>query len=926
MSEKQKGPYTLYQFLLPQGYDYEACRQLIKRHYDGDVVVEVDLDKNMPADILPMIISGTVLSCIILTIMCSSFMEVVLILILMAIAVAINMGSNIFLSGVSFMTNTMSPVLQMILAMDYSIIIINRYRQEKMHYPGDNPKAMEEALRSAAMPVLSSAMTTIMSLLMLMFMRLKIGIDLGLVLSKGVLISMICNFTVLPALIVAFDRAIVKTEKKVPKLPSRSLALFEIRWRYVLAVLFVALFVSASILQKRTPISFSAIFETEIGKHFPPQNPMILLYETDEEDVVPPIFDTLQRDPHVVSCLSYPALVKRGYTISEMMDQAASLSDAVTEDLLKVVYYAYSHPTRNEKLSLNEIQDLADELAEQGLVPEGFDTKSLMSQFQPVAAPAPKEEPAPETPSEEPAALEPADSTSASARDSLETVAPAYDSTAVAMADSSSVKTQEPQMPVFTYEEVTEQLTAKQLASRYGIERSYINTIYRMAGHTRKPATMSPHEVLSFVNNKLLKDKRYSSLASDEQKAQFRDLYHIVDSVFLAGPTPADVLMARSEGEPAPADSTAAVSATDSIAVAGGIADDALIAQVPAAGVQPVEDDDEPELTPLERLAEMSFSGRKYNSKTVCRALRAAGVPVTQDDMDLLYLYAGSRRWDGSDQRMSISQLVNYIDDSLATNPAVAPFLDADSRTKLSEAKEELNTMATTLRTDTRSIAAIITDYEFESPATFSFIDRFQELADRSLYGEHVIIAESAMYKEIKDTFPSELLLLTILTVAAIFIIVAITFRSIATPVMLVLAVMSGVYVNVVACGLGGHPMYFIAYLVVQSILMGATIDYSIIFTTYYRESRMSRKVPGSIMAAYLGAGHSIMTSGLILTLTPFVMSLYVADQIIVNILKCLASGALSALLIIFLVLPGAIAIFDFMVAPKGAVKSFGNK
>lgn len=956
LSVKEKDQYTLYQFLVTKDCDYMARREDIKRHYGGDVEVTVDVDKNMPANIIPMIITAGVLVFIILLIMCSSVMEVLLFLFTTLLAVVLNMGSNLILGNVSYLTFTVGGVLQMILSMDYSIIVMNRYRQEKQRFPGKNDLAMAEALRSAAPAVLSSAFTTIMSLLMLMFMRLKIGMDMGLILSKGVLISMICNFTVLPALVLLFDKAITKTEKKVPNVSARKLAIFEVRWRAPLAALFVGIFVAAFILQKRTPIAFSAIWETEIAKQFPPQNPMILMYETEDEDAVPAIMDTLSRDPMVESCLSYPGLIKRGLTASEMAEQMSSISPLITEDILNVVYYAYSHPERDERLSINDIQSLTEELSELGLMPEGFDVESVMKKLmstasaKPAAAePAPSAESARPVPSAEPAPSDvllaaPDTLVVAQAGDTV-AVVPAQSDTvllALAPADSASVAHVDsaahtrpavnaqpfvaqtvpdglPSIPdVITYEMVTEQLTARQISERYGIERSYLNMIYRMAGRTRRPATMNPHEIFSFVNNKLLKDKRYSSFISKEEADLFKTVYKRIDSAFVAGPAPVDVLLADLADSSAAADSLAGVAVADSIAVQPAVDAGVMLSQV--------EEEPEPELTPLERLAEMAFSGRKYNSRTVRRALGAAGIRVSQEEMDLLYLYGGSRSWDNSKQRMSVSELVNYVDGTLLQNPAFASFLDDEAREKLAQGKDELNMAATTLRSDNVSIAAIMTDYEFESPQTFSFLERITELADRNLKGEHVIIAESAMYKEIKESFPSEMLLLTILTVTAIFLIVAITFRSLAVPVLLILAVLSGVYVNVFVSGLGGNTMYFMSYLIVQSILMGATIDYCILFTSYYRESRMKTGVPGSIGAAYKGASHSILTSGLIIVIAPLVMSLTIKDQMIAMILKCLASGALSVVLIIFLVLPGAIALFDFLVAPKGAVKSFGNK
>lgn len=931
MSVKTNGPHTLYQFLLTQDCDYESVRQAIRQHYNGDVVVEVDVDKNMPANLIPMIMTGVVLVFVVLLLMCSSVVEVLLFLFTTLLAVAINMGSNIILGQVSYLTFTMAAVLQMILSMDYSIIIMNRYRQEKKNYPGDNTKAMEVALKRASSSVISSAMTTIASLMMLMFMRLKIGVDMGVVLSKGVLMSMICNFTVLPALILFFDKAIVKTEKKIKDISPRKLARFEVRWRAVLAALFVGIFTAAFLLQRRTEIAFAAIWETQVAKYFPQQNPMILMYETEEEDEIPGILDTLQRDTHVASVFSYPALIKKGHTVKELTEELSSMSPMITEDIVKAVYYSYSHPERTEKLSLNEIQDLAEEVASQGLVPDEFDVKSILAKMlkaDPVAS-APKE--APVQPEPEPVvpadtfvvSVAAADSTLVDSADS--TLMAAADSTVAAASDSTAMAPPVEDKLAFTYEMVTEQLSARQLAEKYGIERSYVNMCYRMAGRMRKPATMSLHEVANFVNNKLLNDKRYSGFVSKDQVSLFKDIYRQVDSAFIAGPTPVDVLLAQAGKETQASDSLAVAAASDSLAVQLPSVSDAAVAQnIPAE--EPEEDDEPVVVTPLERLAEMSFSGRKYNSRTVRNALAAAGIPVSQSDMDMLYMYAGSRKWKDNGMKLSVSEFVNYLNGTLLQQESFARMIDDESRDRLSQAVDELNMAATTLRSDKHSIAAIITDYPFESPETYSFLDRLQELSDRSLSKDHVIIAESAMYKEIKEGFPSELLLVTILTVLAIFIIVAVTFKSLAIPVMLVMSVMSGVYVNVFVSGLGGNRMFFMSYLIVQSILMGATIDYCILFMNYYRDSRMRTGVPGAISAAYKGASHSILTSGLIIILAPLAMSLMIDDKLVSNILKCLTSGALSAVLNIFLVLPGTIALCDFMVAPKGAVKSFGNK
>ena len=293
---------------------------------------------------------------------------------------------------------------------------------------------------------------------------------------------------------------------------------------------------------------------------------------------------------------------------------------------------------------------------------------------------------------------------------------------------------------------------------------------------------------------------------------------------------------------------------------------------------------------------------------------------TSRADMDLLYLYAGSRYSYDPELRMTVGQLIEYLDGTLLKDPSFSRFVDDDSAEMISEIQEELVSGAMALHKDDISMAVVATDYTFESPETFDFVERFLTMDERNLSGDHYLIGESAMYKEFKDGFPAEKLLMTILTIAAIFLIVLVNFRSVVVPMMLVISVMSGVYVNVIVCGMVSNTMYFLGYIIVQSILMGATIDYSILLTTFYRNNRKEYGALESLKRAYQAAGHSIMTSGLILTLGPYAMSYMITDQMVAMILRPLSIGALAAILVILFILPGMMIICDRFVAPKGAI------
>ena len=908
MGLRESPPYTLFQYRISGSGDPLVLKRAVQEHFGDQVVVEISGEEKMPPDLVFILVLGVSLAFLILIVMCASLMEVVLFLVTMGIAVLINMGTNAFLSSVSMITSTLVAVLQLVLTMDYSIIVANRYRQEKARCT-DHKAAMEVALSGAMPSVLSSALTTIVSLLMLVFMRFKIGTDIGVVLSKGVLCSLICNFTVLPALTLWADKAIDATQKRVPALPATRLARFEMRYRIPLAVLFVALFAGAFVLQKRTVISFSAFWPTEITSEFPPQNPMMLLYSTEDEAAVPPLLDTLDSDPLVVSAISYPGLAVRAYTASEMVERFSSLSPMMSDDLLEMVYYARAHPVRDERFSLAELQDFAEELSDRGLVPEGFDMASLERRFKALTD-VPDPEPSPEVPSEpEPVPEVPAVDTMAvvplPASDTTRTPSDSLVEAQPVVVDTVPHKT-----GWLTYEEATRQRSSRELASLAGISRTQASLIYRMAGRSGRGAsgTMSLHELARFAVTEVLPDKRYASFVSKEQKEELYRKLHMLDSVVAAGPP---LPVEEEQASPVPEEAAPAV---DSLAAGAGVEAVELVQEIESKPEPEPVMEPEPEPTPLERLAEMAFSGERYTAAQTGRALRAAGIPVSQRDLELMYLYAASRRDSDPEARMTVSGLVTYLADTLLVDPAFSRFVDDASRQQLTEAKEMLAGNIGALRSDRSSIAAIVTDYPRESSETFAFVDSLQVMSDRALPGEHYLVGESVMFRELKESFPAELLLLTLLTIASIFLIVAITFKSMLIPVFLVVTVLTGVYFNVYASGLGGNTMFFLSYLIVQSILMGAIIDYSILITHYYLESRKANGVAEALVDAYKGSGHSILTSGLIIVLTPMLMYMTISDRMIAMILKSLSIGAFSAILIILLVLPGMLAFCDRLI------------
>ena len=309
---------------------------------------------------------------------------------------------------------------------------------------------------------------------------------------------------------------------------------------------------------------------------------------------------------------------------------------------------------------------------------------------------------------------------------------------------------------------------------------------------------------------------------------------------------------------------------------------------------------------------DMALSGRRYSADRIHRVLTRAGIAVSQDQLELLFLYAGARRDFDPATALDPVTLINYVADTLLTLPALSGFVTDSVRTQVTQAREQLLSGVEMLRGRDYSAAVVLSSYDAEADSTFAFVQRVRTLADDGLSLQHYWVGESQMYKELKDGFPRDLLLLTLLTVLSIFLIVALTFRSVLIPIPLVMTVLAGVWANVWASGLGGNTMYYLSYLIIQGILMGATIDYSILYTSYFLRARKAgANTALALEEAYKGASHSILTSGLILVLVPWVMSVTMSDKMIAAILSSLGVGAFAVLLMILVLLPGVLAAFS---------------
>lgn len=187
---------------------------------------------------------AVILSTIVLSLTMDSALIPLFFLLSIGFSIVYNFGTNIFMGEISYITQALTAVLQLGVTMDYSIFLWHSYQEQQQTHP-DKKEAMAEAIATTFTSVIGSSTTTVAGFLALCFMSFTLGLDLGLVMAKGVIFGVICCVTVLPSMILIFDKAIEKTRHK-PFMPSFEKTSAFMTKHYVLfAILFVLIWIPA---------------------------------------------------------------------------------------------------------------------------------------------------------------------------------------------------------------------------------------------------------------------------------------------------------------------------------------------------------------------------------------------------------------------------------------------------------------------------------------------------------------------------------------------------------------------------------------------------------------------------------------------------------------------------------------------------------
>ena len=347
--------------------------------------------KDLTMQEAPMyVVIAVILTSIILALTMDSFLIPLFFMLSVGMAIIYNMGTNFIQGEISFITEALAAVLQLAVTIDYSIFLWHSYKEEKEKHPGDNKEAMAVAIGKTITSVVSSSITTVAGFLALCFMSYELGMDMGIVMAKGVVFGVIGCVTILPALILACDKALEKTMHKdlVPSLEKPSK--FIIKHHAAFIVLFIVVLIPAVYGQINTNVYYnltdtlpkdlnSVIANTKLDEEYNMATTHMLLVDADmQPKEVNSMLDEMGKVDGVSFSMSLDTLI--GPSIPREI-----VPDSVTKILksdkwqLMLVGSEYKVASDEENAQIDELSKILKSYDKDGmLIGEAAATKDLI--------------------------------------------------------------------------------------------------------------------------------------------------------------------------------------------------------------------------------------------------------------------------------------------------------------------------------------------------------------------------------------------------------------------------------------------------------------------------------------------------------------------------------------------------------------------
>lgn len=245
-----------------------------------------------------------------------------------------------------------------------------------------------------------------------------------------------------------------------------------------------------------------------------------------------------------------------------------------------------------------------------------------------------------------------------------------------------------------------------------------------------------------------------------------------------------------------------------------------------------------------------------------------------------------------------VKSIISYVD--LAGAEIPLSYLDETTRAKLMSENYS------------RMVLSVNVPYEGEE--TFSVVETIRHIANQYYPDDYYLAGEGVSTYDLMKTISTDMTKVNLVAILAVFIVLVFSLKSVLLPIFLVLSIETAIWLNLAIPYFSDTPIFYIAYLIISSIQLGATVDYAILMTDRYRENRMQGSKKEAVIQTIMDVTVSILTSGSTLTVVGLLMGYISSNQLLGQLGLFIGRGAIFSLIIVLFVLPGILYLFDHFI------------
>ena len=964
-------------------YSNEASKVLdeIKTKYGSSAYVSgAIVDNEMMVTTLmeeiPVIaVIAVIIIFIILFILCDTWIEPFLYMSCIGIAILINMGTNAILTSVSFMTFAIGALLQMGLSMDYSIMLMNRYNQEKQK--NSNPsEAMKEALANSFGAISGSSVTTIVGLLALVFMSFKIGADMGIVLAKGVFISLICIFTVLPGLVVKFDKIMTKTHKKSLNFNTDPIMKFVQKTRFIILPLILIIVVASYFMKDELGIMFVKTFDNSeqeyIEKVFGVDNQIALLYKNDENaSSIESVIKWLEEQDKINYVQDFSNTIGKKYNYKELasemdidIEQAKMMYQMYKDkdngnDYEKITMYdlivfldenIVSNPAYADIISeeqKTQIKDARKEL-EEGKIKIADAEKEISNSEKEIITNEKKLKDGEKELASAPKQLEDAEKQIKESEQQL------ISSEQQIVEGEKQIKESEAQITAGEQQLLSAEKQLKESEQQIVAGEQQISITESQFVETEKQLKAGEQQILNaeqqleIAKEQMIKEgmdeiEAEKQLATQKfqievQKKEIEKGKQQLESAKIElNKKKSELQSGRKQLEKGKTEIASKMKELQAgkqqleagkaelVSGRSQIENGKMQLQVGKQQIEKGKQDyetgkkqiadgkkqlEEGKKKTIEGKQQLKDGKKVYETPMTAEELSKEMDMNIQDVNNMLKIVRMSK-FNVENDIIMLEEFLNFVYSDILTNENYNKAINDDMKKEIEDAKIQIDENKSMMLAENYNRMAISINFPSEGDETFEFIGNMKENISITLEKENYLVGDSIMGYEMNEGFADELNFVTLLTIIAILVVVLFTLHSIPSSVMLVAVIQGAVYITTAISVLKGDAVNYIALILVQCILMGATIDYGILFICNYTEERKNKDKNYAICMAMRNSIKTILTSSLILFSCCLSVGIIMTQKVISQTCSIIACGTVSSVIMVILVLPAITLILD---------------